>query len=484
MPETPINHRSLFENACEGIYQTTPDGRFLAANPAMARILGFDSPAELIRDRTDIARQGYVRPEQREEFKQLMESFGEVTDFECEVRRKDGSTVWVSETAWAIRDANGRILFYEGFFEDISRRKASERMQAGQTQILEMIAAGAALDKVFEKLVALVETQVNGVLASVQLNDDDGKRLRHGAAPSLPQAYNKLVDGLEIGPENGSCGTAAWRKETVIVADVMTDPLWAKYRDIAKRFRIGACWSRPILSHEDELLGTFAMYYRNIRQPEINELRLIEVATQIARIAITRKKAEQALKLEQERFRFVTQATHDAIYDWDIINGLVWRNETYLILYGADDPSRKWWYDHVHPDDLPRVERSFETAFERRSHFWVDEYRLRMADGAYATVMDRGYIIYNADGEPVRKIGALTDITERKQTEAALRESQALYHSTVENMPAGVFRKDYDGRYVFVNSVFCKLKGMTVEEILGKTPRELAAYEAERDRRA
>src|SRR6185369_13075034 len=143
----------------------------------------------------------------------------------------------------------------------------------------------------------------------------------------------------------------------------------------------------------------------------------------------------------------------------------------------------KWWYDHVHPDDLPRVERSFETAFERRSHFWVDEYRLRMADGAYATVMDRGYIIYNADGEPVRKIGALTDITERKQTEAALRESQALYHSTVENMPAGVFRKDYDGRYVFVNSVFCKLKGMTVEEILGKTPRELAAYEAERDRR-
>src|SRR6185312_7644005 len=116
-PSVKINYQSIFERAGEGIYQTTPDGKFLAANPAMARILGFASPAELIRERTDIARQGYVDPKRREEFKRLMERNGSVFGFECEVRRKDGSAVWVSETARVIRDSDSKILFYEGFLK-------------------------------------------------------------------------------------------------------------------------------------------------------------------------------------------------------------------------------------------------------------------------------------------------------------------------------------------------------------------------------
>src|SRR5581483_3705375 len=122
-----INYRSIFENAGEGIYQTTPDGKFLTANPAIARILGFNSPEELIRERTDIARQGYVDPKRRDEFKRVMERDGSVSGFECEVYRKDGSAVWVSETARAIRDDKGKILFYEGFFKDISERKRAEK---------------------------------------------------------------------------------------------------------------------------------------------------------------------------------------------------------------------------------------------------------------------------------------------------------------------------------------------------------------------
>lgn len=606
LPSTEINYRSIFENACEGIFQTTPDGKFLAANPAMARILGFDSPEELIRKRTDIAKQGYVRPEIREEFKKLMERKSSVSGFECEVRRKDGSTVWVSETARAIRDDKGKIIFYEGFFEDISERKRAEALRDEQSQLLEMIATDAPLGKILERLVLLIESQAQGMLCSVLLFDESEKKLRHGAAPNLPEAYNKLVDGIQIGPCVGSCGTAAFRKKPVIVSDISTDPLWAQYREVAKKFKLGACWSTPILSQEDKVLGTFAMYYREPRIPNGIEKQLIDVATQIARIAIShkrgedelhwksallqaqvdttidgilvvdkenkkilqnrrfleimkvpaeiaaeqddartlqfvtsnmknpeqflkrvlhlynhpneisrdeletkdgtimdrysapmrdsdgkyfgriwtfhdvteRRRAEHALAAEQERFEFVAQATQAAIYDWDIRTGTVWRNETYQAIFGAPNGSdRNWWFKHVHPDDLSRIEKGFKEAFKDKKHFWSDEYRLQKLDGSYATVMDRGYILYDAGGEPLRKIGAMMDITERKHAEQALLESQALHHSFVEHLPASVFRKDYEGRYVFVNSIFCKMKGMKPEEILGKTASEMAVYE-------
>ncbi|MGD1046814.1 MAG: PAS domain S-box protein [Bacteroidota bacterium] len=120
------NYRSIFDNAAEGIFQSTPEGKFLMANPAMARILGFSSAEELIRERTDIARQSYVHPERREEFKRLMEQQNKVLGFEFEVPCKNGNVAWVSETAQAVRDATGRVVRYEGFFIDITERKKAE----------------------------------------------------------------------------------------------------------------------------------------------------------------------------------------------------------------------------------------------------------------------------------------------------------------------------------------------------------------------
>jgi PAS domain S-box-containing protein len=125
--ESEAKYRSIFDNAAEGIFQTTPEGKFLSANPAMARILGFSSPEELIRERADIARQGYVHPEKREEFKRLMEQQNKVSGFEYEVPRKDGSVAWVAETTQAVRDAAGRIVRYEGILIDITERKRAEK---------------------------------------------------------------------------------------------------------------------------------------------------------------------------------------------------------------------------------------------------------------------------------------------------------------------------------------------------------------------
>ena len=131
-------YHSIFENAVDGIFQTTPEGRYLMVNPAAARSLGYSSPAELMSERNDIARQGYLQPAQREEFKRLMATQGFVTSFEYQARRKDGSGVWISESARTVRDAAGNILFYEGTMEDIAGRKRAEERVREQAALLDL----------------------------------------------------------------------------------------------------------------------------------------------------------------------------------------------------------------------------------------------------------------------------------------------------------------------------------------------------------
>jgi GAF domain-containing protein len=166
---------------------------------------------------------------------------------------------------------------------------------AGQEKVLEMIDANAPLDEVLTSLVLLMEAQSPEMLCSVLLLSDDGDHIRHGAAPSLPDDYVKAIDGAPIGPKNGSCGTAMWRGKPVIVTDVLADPLWEDYRDLASASGLGACWSTPILSAKGKVLGSFAMYYRQPRAPTGVEARLTEVATRLAGKAIEQKVARERL---------------------------------------------------------------------------------------------------------------------------------------------------------------------------------------------
>jgi signal transduction histidine kinase/CheY-like chemotaxis protein len=182
-----------------------------------------------------------------------------------------------------------------------ANRKRAEALLAGEKRILEMIAKGDLLPAILDALCQLVEEQLPDVISSVLLLDGD--RLRHGGAPSLPKSYNNAIDGLVIGPSEGSCGTAAYRREPVIVSDIATDPLWAKYRDLALEHSLRACWSTPILSSEKKVLGTFAMYYREPRSPPSQDFGLIELATHLVRIAVERDRAEQALRTSEQLAR-------------------------------------------------------------------------------------------------------------------------------------------------------------------------------------
>jgi GAF domain-containing protein len=175
-----------------------------------------------------------------------------------------------------------------------------EDFQTGQGRILQMIAANKPLGEVLDSLVKLIERESDGMLCSVLLLSDDGNHIRHGAAPSLPLDYVKAIDGAAIGPKHGSCGTAMWRGEPVVVVDIMKDPLWEDFRELAAAANLRACWSTPILSGRGKVLGSFAMYYREPRTPTGDESRFTDVATRIAGLAIERQAAREALARTQE----------------------------------------------------------------------------------------------------------------------------------------------------------------------------------------
>jgi signal transduction histidine kinase len=181
--------------------------------------------------------------------------------------------------------------------------------RAGQNRILEMIAANAPLGEILKQLVLLIEAQAPEMLCSVLLLSDDGNHIRHGAAPSLPEAYVKAIDGEAIGPKMGSCGTAMYRGKPVVVTDISTDPLWEDYRDLAAANGLGACWSTPIMSGRGKVLGSFAMYYHQPQTPTGAEARLTDVATHMAALAIEHQRTRDTLARTQAELARASQVS-------------------------------------------------------------------------------------------------------------------------------------------------------------------------------
>ncbi|TAM14332.1 MAG: EAL domain-containing protein [Rhodanobacter sp.] len=185
-----------------------------------------------------------------------------------------------------VADAAGHTVRMLGACQDITERTRAERFDIGQHDILTAIATQQPLRQNLEAIARLHETLNPGAMCSLLLVDDDSRHVLHAAGPSLPEAYNRAIHGLEIGMAHGSCGTAAWRGERVVVADIATHAYWADYKDLALEHGLKACWSTPVYGSNGQLLGTFAVYYREIREPRPDELRNIDRMLPITSIAI------------------------------------------------------------------------------------------------------------------------------------------------------------------------------------------------------
>jgi len=264
-----------------------------------SRLYGFDPERGIPSFEEMIQR---IHPEDRPRVAEIAERANCAgKDFEAHFRLllPDGTTRYVHGVGHPVFNASGAPVEFVGILMDVTERRLAEALRDGESRILEMIARDAPLEEILENLVRVVEAQFAGLLCSVLFLDEDEQHVRHGAAPSLPKAYTDAINGLCIGPKAGSCGTAMYRREPVVVTDILQDPLWEPYRAVAEPYGFRACWSTPILAHSGKALGSFAMYYREPRSPSPAETRSLEMATHLAGIAIERKLARE----ERERLR-------------------------------------------------------------------------------------------------------------------------------------------------------------------------------------
>ena len=334
---------------------------------------------------------------------------GVANRFEIELRSR---REWYSMSACS--PASGEVVITTDRITDRKRTEAIGRMQG---RFMEMIASGEPLAAVLHEMCVQIEAFDEGTLVSVHLLDVDGTTLRQGAAPGLPAAYNAAIDGAQIGPEQGSCGAAAYTRQPVIVEDIETSPLWKDYRDLALQHGLHACWSTPVLDPSGKVLGTFALYRRHRWQPRDYQGRVIAMATHAAAVAIRRHNEEQVLR----KLSLAVDQSAESIIITDLTGRIEYVNEAFVRISGY---AREEVIGRT-----PALLRSGRTSKETyrklwqtllRGESWRGEFINRRKDGREFHETCVVTPLRQPDGTITHYLAMKTDVTEKKRITSEL----------------------------------------------------------------
>lgn len=583
--QTEKQHEALLKAIPFGVHGVDTQGRVIFENPSALRMLGYQAGEVIGKRAHDLFHHHHAdgTPYPIEDcpiFHTVQD--GQVRQVEEDVFfLKDGSSFPASYMTAPIVDAEGEITGGVVGFRDVTAERLEKDLRALEARVLNMVSAATPLPEVLKEITETVDGLLSGARSSILLVQDG--RLFHGAAPNLPDAYNQAIDGVQIEENAGSCGTAAWRREAVIVTDIAKDPLWQAYRHLAESHGLRACWSTPVLDAEGRTMATFAVYHDEVRAPELGQMGIIERISQYLRVAIERTREHErmeqsearyrslfnlvpvsiweedwsavlpiiaeskalgescleayleeqpqlvdeamhsirtldvnqaslemfeaeakhqllqalpkildtpdsqgriadvlaalaegkrtyqtemrlrtlgdrmihvllgmalpelddpsgrvlvslmditARKEAEQRFLTVAQATNDVIWDWDLQTDRIWWNDGLSSAFGYELDTGMtegaFWTTHLHPEDRERVQNALDSLLAQDPSLWQCEYRFMRADGSYAEVLDKGVVITNEQGKPVRMVGSLQDLTERRHLEAQLRQAHRL----------------------------------------------------------
>jgi diguanylate cyclase (GGDEF)-like protein/PAS domain S-box-containing protein len=445
--------RAIVETEPECVKVVSRDGELLEMNPAGLAMLEAASLEEA--RRRPLLR--YLAPEHRAAFRALHEHVmrGERGSLRFEVVGLKGTRRWLETHAAPLRDDAGNVYALLGVTRDISAQVWSERWSAAEHAILERIAKGEAASEVLDALCRAIEERIPGARCSILEVDEQGLHLRHLSAPSLPRRYVEAIDGAAIGEAAGSCGTAAHRREPVTVSDIRTDPLWREYRDVALRHGLRACWSTPILCERQEVLGTFAIYPAEAREPTEAERRLTERAAYLASIVMMRVRSDRALRESELRFRQLTENIREVFWLTDPAKKrMLYISPGYEQVWGRSCESLyrspRDWVEAIHPEDRARVLEAAQTRQARGQY--DEEYRIVRPDGSVRWIRDRAFPVAGDSGEVSRIAGVAEDITERKRAEESLRRNQERLGTLISSVDGIVWEADAQTlRFTFVS---------------------------------
>ena len=349
---------------------------------------------------------------------------------------RDGRRGWVDNRKYPILDAQGEIVGLFGIARDITARKAIEDNDRFRARVLEMLAHGEPLPAILAAIVRGVEELHPGMLCSILQLDEAGKHLCNGVAPSLPAFYNEAVNGLAIGVGVGSCGTAAFTGQRVVVEDIASHPYWAPFKEIAARAGLGACWSEPVRAASGQVLGSFAIYHHAAHAPTPANIELIEQCAHLASIAIEMRRGEAQLRESEERFRHLFEDSSQASYL--LADGrCIAANKAALALHRVT--RREQWQGRtpldispaVQPDGQPSARKIVDVLHQvaERGSCQV-EWEFIRADGE-AFIAEAVLTAIHQGGRELLHVVA-SDISERKAAEAEL----AKYRTQLEELVA------------------------------------------------
>jgi two-component system cell cycle sensor histidine kinase/response regulator CckA len=426
--ESEARTRAMLDAALDGVITIDHEGRIIEFNPAAESMFGHlrsdvigQQMAELVIP--PLLREAHSRGFQR----YLATEQGSVLGQRLEMPAlRAGGREFPIELSIVRVDVPGPPVF-TAYIRDITERKRSEALAVGQARLLELIAAGAPLPELLDLLARFVEEQSKQGLVSILLLDRDGQHLRHGAAPSLNETYNTALDGLRIGPSVGSCGTAAYRRERILVTDIANDPLWGELRKLALNNGLRACCSTPIFATDASVLGTFAMYYRDPCEPSEHDLQLVEMATHIGGIAIERARSEEALRESEVRYRDLFENASDMIMtvdlDWNITDANKASVET--VDYSREELLQMNLAELLPPEvhELARSQLARKLAHEVEVTTYEVEFVAK--DGHRVPIEVKTRVIWQ-DGEPTGIEAIARDVSERKRLEQQLQQAQKM----------------------------------------------------------
>jgi two-component system, cell cycle sensor histidine kinase and response regulator CckA len=442
LKESEIKYHSLFDHAVEGIYYTTFEGLLINVNNALAKMLGYDSPEEIIRSVRNIGKQLYANPDDREKAITIIKEKGFLNNFEIQLKKKNGEIIWASLNGRINISQEGGIL--EGFITDITDRKKIEEVLRNSE----------------EKYRGIVEQSIAGIGVS------RGNQILF-ANKALLKIFN--YDDLE-----------EFKNRTLldIVAPSSRKLITDRMKMVAEGKSLPLEFECDILCKNGQIKTLSASSTRMSLGGEVLTQTIFQDITE-------RRRAEEKLEESNERFHLALESANSGIWEWNLLtNENIWSEELWR-LYGLEPhscvPSYESWQQTIHPDDRENVENKIQEAARKGNELNV-EWRVIDRDGSVRWLLSRGRPLKDIHGKAINFVGIVLDISERKRAEEALHKSEEQFRTLFMSISEGFYISEaiYDDngdpcdyRYVEVNPKFEQIIGLSREEIVGKRYKEL-----------
>jgi formate hydrogenlyase transcriptional activator len=458
-------------------WSSRPDGSVEFINQRWREYTGLSSD-ELLR----LGWKATVHPEDLTLF-QKWEASNNPKPSECEVRlrRSDGLFRWFVLQREPLTNEAGVLVRWCGIATEIHDRKRTEWLHLAEMRTLQMITEGASLADILDHICSSVDLQISPSITTILLMDQDGKKLWPSAGPRVPVDWTRAITPLAVAADTGLCATAAFLKTRVIVSDVASEPIFAEeYRDLALQNGIRAGWSQPILTKDNQVLGTFAIYSAESRVPTAEDLALIEAAGRIALIAIERQRSLEALRTALDEVKNSETRLRQVI---DTIPTLAWCN----LPDGSNEFINKRWLEYtglppekshgrgwqvaIHPEDRAQLTDKWQGLLISGEPGEI-EARLRRHDGVFRWFLMRIEPLRDETGKIIRWYGTCTDIETLKQTEAKLREDERELRRITDAIPQTIVVLDPSGAPVYANQATLAYTGLTSEDVVAPHFRE------------